>query len=308
MSSCSSRAQRARSCSDAASRAAPAVVGGRLRGGDGGRGAGRERLEQPLVGPAEGGHPVDRDEHAVRLAAEDERDDQAAARVHAEAAGAVLIEARAVELVGQMLRRARAHRRARDGVGQRDPLPDDAVRQLAGPRGDHEVVALAQLDQQRARRDERAPARGDQLEDGRQVGFAADGAGDLEARVEGVDGVLQLSAPRLGTGVAPRVVDGDARELGEQRSRLPRRPPRSPRRLPCRSGRGCRTARRRRAPGRRGSSSSADVRAESRRSADAARRSSAAAAPGGRSARRARRGRAGAGRSRRAPRRRVPPL
>lgn len=98
--------------------------GDRGRRGDGGGRARGERLEQPLVLRGEDGaalERVERDEHAVRLVAEDERHDEAASALDAETADTVLLEARAVELLLEALRPARAQCRDRDRVLERDP-------------------------------------------------------------------------------------------------------------------------------------------------------------------------------------------
>ena len=92
--------------------------------------------------------------------------------------------------------------------------------ELAGGGLDHEVGALAQLDHHRARRDERAPALGDELEDALQVGLAADGARDRGRRLEGGHGALELVAAAAHVAVQARVLDRDRRPAGEDDERL----------------------------------------------------------------------------------------
>ena len=79
-----------------------------------------------------------------------------------------------------------------DGVGERHPLADQAGGQLARAGGDHELLAAMQLDQQRARGDQRAAALGDELEDDLEVGLAAERARDLGGRLERRDGAREL--------------------------------------------------------------------------------------------------------------------
>ncbi len=197
--------------------------GDRRRRGDGGGGAHGESLEQPLVLRREDRaalERVEREQHAVRLVAEDERHDEPALAADAEPADPVLLETRAVELLLEPLRPARAQRRARDRVLERDPGADQAVGKLARSGRDLQLRPAHELDQDGARRDERAAALGDELEDHAEVGAAADRLRDLRRRVERRDRALELVLALPGAGVAAGVVDGDAGELGEQHDRV----------------------------------------------------------------------------------------
>ena len=156
------------------------------------------------------------DEDAVRAAAEHERDDDAALGAEAQPPEPVLLEAGPVEGLLEALGALRAQRGARHGVLQRDAPADEAARHLAGRRRDLELVLALQLDDERARGDERPPALRHELEDRVEVGLAAERAPDLDHRVERRDGALELVAPRLGARVAARVVDRDPGELGEE--------------------------------------------------------------------------------------------
>ena len=93
---------------------------------------------------------------------------------------------------------AGAQRGAGDGVLQRDALTEQIGRELARAGGELELVAAQQLDHQRPRGDQRAPALGDQLEDRRRFGLAAERPRDLQRRVKRVDGPLQIDALSLG--------------------------------------------------------------------------------------------------------------
>ena len=122
--------------------------------------------------------PVERDEDAVGAVAEDERHDEPALGADPELAQTVLLEAGAVQLLLQPVRPPRAQRRARHRLLQRDAHADQPVGKLAGAGGDDQLVAVLELDQERARGHERAPALGDELEDGRR-----DRSGPPTARV-----------------------------------------------------------------------------------------------------------------------------
>ena len=115
----------------------------------------------------------------------------------------MLLEARAVELLLEPLRLARAQRRARDRVLERDPRADQAVGKLARSGRDLELRPAHELDQHGARRDERAAALRDELEDDVEVGAAADRLRDLRRRVERRDRALELVLALAGAGVAP---------------------------------------------------------------------------------------------------------
>jgi len=108
-------------------------------------------------------------------------------------ADAVLLEASTVEPVRQPLGLAAAQRGARDGVLQRDDLPEQPRRQLAGAGGEVEAVTIQELDDQHARRHQRATALGDQLENRLQIGLTAQRPCDLDRRVQRLVGLLKLA-------------------------------------------------------------------------------------------------------------------
>lgn len=134
------------------SRPAPALVFGRgqplalklercgTRGRDGGRRARRERFQQS---PVLFGEPrslmkaVQRDQSAICLAAEHERDDESCIGPDAVSPETVLVKASAVELHLQPLRRACAQRSAGDRVGQPNPLSDQTRRAVPSRSGDN---------------------------------------------------------------------------------------------------------------------------------------------------------------------------
>ena len=228
--------------------------------------------------------------------AEDQRDERGPLAANAEPAEAVALEARAVERVLQALRALRAQRGLGDGLVDRDAPAEQRGRDLAGRRGDHELVAVEQLDHQRARGDQRAAALGDELAGSasRSVSPPSASAIWIVASQRG-DRPLSSSRARLGAGVAPGVVDRDAGEVGEQHERLlvvvgERLAAVLLGQVEVAVGLAAR-----RGPARRGTCASAGVRAGSRRSAGARRRRRAAAARDARSARRARRARVGSG-------------
>ena len=120
-------------------------------------------------------------------------------------------------VVFQALRAAASAARSRPTVPcDRHALADQHARDLAGDRGDHELVAVEQLDGQRSGRDQRAAALGDELEDAVQVGLTAERQRDLDRGVQRGDGPAELLAPGLRAGEAAGVVDRDAGEIGEQ--------------------------------------------------------------------------------------------
>ena len=185
--------------------------------------AGSKRLEQALVLSAERRaslESVDGDQHPVPPAAEDQRDDQTAARVDAEAAEPVALEPRLVGVLLQAKRPRGTKGRARQTVLQVHALTDQPLRKLTGARGDDHRAVLLVLDDERTSRHERPAALGDQTQDRIEIGLATERPRDLHRRVERVDGPPQLGVLGLETGVAPRVVDGHTGELGQQPDRL----------------------------------------------------------------------------------------
>jgi hypothetical protein len=91
---------------------------------------------------------------------------------------------------------------------------------VAGARGEGQPVLLAQDDHERPRVDEGAPALDDELEHAVEVGLAADRAGDRRGRLEAEHGTLERGPALLGALVEPRVLDRDARPVGEDHDRL----------------------------------------------------------------------------------------
>ena len=79
-----------------------------------------------------------------------------------------------------------------DRVVQRDPLSEHACRQLARGGGHLQLIPAQKLDHENACRDQRSAALGHERQDRVQVGLATDRARDLDRRVEGVDGPLEL--------------------------------------------------------------------------------------------------------------------
>ncbi len=119
-----------------------ALGGDRLRGRDRGGGARRKRLQQPFVLGGEAGpvlEAVEREQRAVAATLEEQRDHQPALGVDSQRAGAVLVEAGAVELVVQAQRAPCAQRLARDRVLHRDSLADQ-LRGAALPRRRRQVA------------------------------------------------------------------------------------------------------------------------------------------------------------------------
>ena len=126
-------------------------------------------------------------------------------------------------------------RSARLGTRTGAPVPDDRARQgplerqccaervapdLPGARDHPQDGALLEQDEQRARVDQRAPALDDQLEHPVQVRLEADRARDRGRRLQAADRSLELDAPaRLGF-VQAGVVDRDRRPFREDQRRL----------------------------------------------------------------------------------------
>ena len=220
VSSCSSRAQRRRSCSEAAmfSRSrcsstdlpvATAVAALAAK-------APRRRSSSSSK-PAEVAEVVEGGEHADRAAAERERHQQRGVRLEAEQ------PQRAVQRgagVGEPLGALRAQHLPRDGALDRHVLVVHAGRELAGPGREHELVLLREHDHERAGADQRPRPLDDQLEDAVEVRLPAEGLRDRHRRVEAADRALELVAAALDGRVEPRVVDRDRGPVGEDDDRL----------------------------------------------------------------------------------------
>ena len=101
-----------------------------------------------------------------------------------------------------------------------DPPAHDVGRHLARGGLHHELLAVAQRDEHRARVDEGAAALDQQLEDALEVGLAADRPRDRRRRLERRDGPLELVAARGDAAVQARVLDRDRRPVGEHDERL----------------------------------------------------------------------------------------
>ena len=218
VSSCNSRAQRLRSCSDASrlrrSASSPACCSRRHRD----RGARGERLQQALVLLVE--RPV---------AAQPVEDDQ-------EADGAIAERHRRHE------RRAGAHLAIRErvragspGCAAGDPdfsaapasdssieirVPCQPFHALAGDRRDHELVAFDEHDLGRAGVDQRARALDHQLQDPVEIRHAAERAADLGGRLETADGALELVAALTDGPIQAGVGDRDRGPVGEHHGGL----------------------------------------------------------------------------------------
>ena len=111
-------------------------------------------------------------------------------------------------------------RRAGQAVLQVDALAHQAGGQLARAGGHDHLPRLLVLDHERPGGHQRSSALGHEPQDQIQVGLAAERPRDLHGRVERVDGPLELGVLSVQAGVAPRVVDRHARELGQQHDRL----------------------------------------------------------------------------------------
>ena len=94
-------------------------------------------------------------------------------------------------------RRQRAQGRAGEAVVEGDGLSDEFRWHLARGRGDHHLALAFELDHEGFRRDERATALGDELEDRLEIRLAAERPRDLDGRVERLDCALELRAVRL---------------------------------------------------------------------------------------------------------------
>ena len=197
--------------------ALPMTLGAnRLSRSDGHRRADSECFEQPLVVWRERRSPfqaVERDQGPIGRAPEDERNDETALCIDAQPPQTVLVEAGTVELFLQVLRTQRAHRLSGFAVGQGEVGPDNIVGQLTCTGRYYKRLAMLELDQQRARGYQRAPPLRHQLEDHIEVGLAPHRPRDLRCGLERGDGPLQLLATLPRSGIAPRMVDGDAGEL-----------------------------------------------------------------------------------------------
>lgn len=90
---------------------------------------------------------------------------------------------------------------------QRDDLPEQPGGQLAGAGREVEPVTVYELDDQHARRHERATALSDQLENRLQIGLTPERPRDLDRRVQRLIGLLQLPALGFGARVALGVVN-----------------------------------------------------------------------------------------------------
>ena len=248
VSSCSSRAQCARSCSAAASRcrrrSASTVTAVATAVAALAANASSRRWSSALnAGPAL--EPVDRDQHPVgpvrgRSAGRPARRSAS----NAEPAEPVTLEPRPVGVVLQ------PKRAGRSGALRWRGCP---ARPRAGRSGPRAARPRRQRPPSRRPARARSPARGPT----RAPGRAWPPAPRIESRsvsppsaraicmrrIERVDGPPQLGVLGLEAGVAPRVVDRDARELGQQPDRLLVLLGELARRLPSRSGRGSRTGR-----------------------------------------------------------------
>ena len=218
VSSCSSRAQRRRSCSEACMTAPQRIVRRGLRGRDGGRCARGERLQQPLVllgeraVPAD---PVERAEDPDRAVAEDHRGHERASARRA--------CARANDSSGSSA--SRCDRPLRNAIPATEPStgsrwPRSSCTPSPRAGGDHELVALEQRELDDARLDQRARALRDELEHPVEVRDAAERARDLRRRLEAAVRALELVAALADVAVQPGVVDRDRRPVGEDDGRV----------------------------------------------------------------------------------------
>jgi len=195
----------------------------RHRARDGGRRAGRERLQQALVLPAERRpvlEPVDRDQHPVAPSAEDQRDHQSRVGPESDPAEAVALEPYPVGLILQAQRPRHPEHRAGQAALHIDMLAHHSGGHFARAGGHDHLSRLLMFDHQRPGGHERPSAFGNEPEDQIQVSLAAERPRNLHRGIERIDGPLELGVLSVQTGVAPRVVDRHARELGQEHDRL----------------------------------------------------------------------------------------
>ena len=103
-------------------------------------------------------------------------------------------------------------------TGSRVPLKPSTP--CAGDRGDHELVAVEQRDLGRARVDQRPRALDHELQDTVEVGHAAEREADLGRRLQAADRALELLVAGVHRAVQPGVGDRDRRPVGEHDHRL----------------------------------------------------------------------------------------
>ena len=168
---------------------------------------------------------VERDEDSGCLGPERERDEQA--RLHASrqpAAEPDLLEAGAVLLVAETLRCRVSQRSSATLPRDGESLADERLVELAGRSGDpHAGRPAASSITSTPRADERATALGDQLQDGRGRSRPRARARSRRSR-SSLPSVRSSSSRRLRTSCqAARVLDRDRRPLGEHHDGLPRR-------------------------------------------------------------------------------------
>ena len=194
----------------------------RHRGRDGRGRAGRERLRQALVLSAERRpvlEPVDRDQHSVSAPAEDQWDHQSRVGPETKPTEAMPFEPSSVGLILEAERPRYPERCAGQAVLHVDPGTHEAGGHFAGASGHDHLPRLLTLDHERPGGHQRSAAFGHEPQDQIQVGFAAERPRDLHGRVERVDGSLERVVLSVQAGVAPRVVDRDSRERGQQHDR-----------------------------------------------------------------------------------------
>ena len=212
VSSCSSRAQRRRSCSEASiSRAAaaprPTCRSPRLA-------ALAANAPTALVLAVEAGfvaEMVEGGEHADGAAAKHERHQQRGVGLEAEQ---LLRDVQRRAGVGEPLGALDAAP-ARDGALDRHLLAVGARGQRAGAGRGHEVLLLLEHDHQRRAPDERARPRDDQLEDAARGSFFRRGPARSPPRCRVRARPLEVVAAALDGRVQPRVVDRDRGPVGE---------------------------------------------------------------------------------------------
>src|ERR1022692_4467386 len=86
---------------------------------------------------------------------------------------------------------------------------------MAGAGGNHELVALAQQDQDTAGVNQSSSVLRDQLEDPLQVGVAADRMGDVSGCLERLHRPLEPPPPKFAALIQPSVVNRSRRPLGK---------------------------------------------------------------------------------------------
>ena len=158
---------------------------------------------------------IERDQHAVALAAEQHRHNQAGLGCETQATRTLLLEACAVHVVLEPQRLALVQRQTGDAALRLQGLADNLGRQAAGGRGHNHLAFDLPLDHERLSGNELPASLGHQFEHDIEVRLTAHGASDQHGRVECGHRALQLRPLRFDQRIAMRVIDRDPGELRE---------------------------------------------------------------------------------------------